>query len=82
VEKIFETILVDRIHNWMNDNLESRLSEDQYGFCRRKSTCDALMRVYLLIQEANDGGGVTVAVSLDIRNTLQLPPVKGDKKRA
>lgn len=52
VGKILETILVDRIVAWMDDNPRAQLSENQFGFRRIKSTCDALMTVYSAITQA------------------------------
>lgn len=73
--KILETVLVDRIWNWMEENPESQLAEDQYGFRRHRSTCDALSVVCADIQRVTGrGGGVLIAVGLDIKNAFNSLP--------
>lgn len=72
--KILESILVDRIWSWMEDNPMARLSEDQFGFRRHRSTVDALTVVCDTIQDTNERGGVAVAVSFDIKNAFNSLP--------
>jgi len=57
VGKTFETVIAGRIWDWLEDNSASRLSDDQFGFCPQRSTCDALSEAYNIIQGANDRGG-------------------------
>lgn len=72
--KVLETILVQRIKEWIGGHLESGWSEDQYGFSDGKSTVDALMTVHETIVEANSQGRVVIAVSLDIKNAFNSLP--------
>lgn len=72
--KIFEKIIVDRLHNWMDTNPLYQLSHNQYGFRQGRSTCDALLGVQQIITEAIDQDGVVVAVGIDIKNAFNSLP--------
>lgn len=39
--KAFERVLVDRIFGWQLEHPEANFSENQFGFRRNRSTCDA-----------------------------------------
>lgn len=52
--KLLERIVAGRINAWMAESEEAALSEDQYGFVPRRSTCDALNRLRDTA-EAEDG---------------------------
>lgn len=70
IGKIFEKVLVGRITNWMDNNPESALTVNQFGFCRGRSTMDALTEVKKFIEFAIRNDGVALAVSLDIANAF------------
>lgn len=74
IGKALKRILADRIVNWMEENPQAQLTENQFGFRRQRSTCDAIMKVKELIQEVLNKGGLAVAVSLDIANAFNLVP--------
>ncbi|KMQ86999.1 reverse transcriptase [Lasius niger] len=68
--KALEKIIAARIHDWMDENPMSGLSEWQFGFRRHRSTVDALFAVRDFIETAVSAGGVAIAVSLDITNAF------------
>lgn len=72
--KLLETVLVNRLHDWMRENPMAQLSESQYGFRRGMSTNDALLRVCSTINRVREQGGVTVVVSIDIVNAFNTIP--------
>ncbi|XP_046621171.1 uncharacterized protein LOC124305634 [Neodiprion virginianus] len=72
--KAFERILVSRLGDWMEENPRARLSDDQYGFRKGRSTIDALIRVREFVEGATRMGGCAVAVSLDIANAFNSLP--------
>jgi len=74
IGKILERIIADRINLWLEMNPEYDLSENQFGFCRNKSTVDALIEVKRFTQEAVSAGGVAIAVGLDITNAFNSIP--------
>lgn len=49
-------------------------ADSQFGFRAGRSTVDAILRVRSLIRTAVDGGGVALAVSLDIANAFNSLP--------
>lgn len=53
---------------------QSALTDNQYGFRKGKSICDALLRVRAVVQQAVGEGGVAIAVSLDIANAFNSIP--------
>lgn len=59
---------------WVSKNLRAALFENQYGFRRGKSTCDALFRIRAEIQRAVGKGGVAIAVSIDIASAFNSLP--------
>lgn len=70
IGKIFERILADRMIEWMNENPNAQLSENQYGFRKHRSTLDAIGKVIEEVRATWDKGGVTIAVCLDIKNAF------------
>lgn len=72
--KALERIIVGRLKDWMSENQEAQLSQDQYGFRENRSTCDALIRVRKTIEQAIQSEGYVVAVSLDIQNAFNSIP--------
>lgn len=70
VNKTFERVIADRIVVWMEEHEFSNLSENQFGFRRRRSTMDALFRVRDITSAAVEAGGIVIAVGLDIRNAF------------
>lgn len=77
--KILEKVLVKRITDWMDDHPESVLTPNQFGFCRGKSTIDALIELINFIEFAHRNEGIAVAISLDIANafnSLQWKDIK------
>lgn len=71
--KALERIIAERLKDWMRIH-PAALSENQYGFCKGRSTSDALIRVKREIETATGEGGVTIAVSLDITNAFNSLP--------
>lgn len=55
--KLLETVIVNRIWTWMEDNRNSQLAQEQYGFRKGRSTCDALLVVRNEIRRVTDQGG-------------------------
>lgn len=74
IEKIFERILTSHMKAMMDSGPELNLSDHQYGFRTRRSTCDALRFVVNNICAATENGSYAVAVSLDIRNAFNSIP--------
>lgn len=74
IGKTFERIISDRLLDWMRDNPEMDLSENQYGFRKKRSTCDALLRVKAIATNAVNEGGVAIAIRLDIENVFNSLP--------
>lgn len=72
--KIFERVIFSRMLSWMNDHPNARLSDNQYGFRQGRSTCDALLRLRSIVEEAIADGNFVVAVSLDICNAFNSLP--------
>lgn len=58
----------------MNDHPASDLSPYQFGFRRGLSTCDAILEVQRIINDATKNGGYALAVSLDIQNAFNSIP--------
>lgn len=79
VGKILKKVLVNRIATWMENNPESELSVNQFGFRRGKSTIDALLEVKKFIETTLGNDEIAIAVSLDIANafnSLQWKDIK------
>lgn len=74
IRKTFERIIIERMDAWMSKNPYAALTENQYGFRKDKSTCDALVKVRSEIQRVVEEGGVAIAVSLDIANAFNSLP--------
>lgn len=74
IGKAFERIIVKRIKAWSSKYPQAALSDNQYGFRKRKSTCVALTRVKAEVQRAVGNGGVVIAVSLNISNAFNSLP--------
>ncbi|XP_072766218.1 uncharacterized protein [Anoplolepis gracilipes] len=72
VSKIFERIIANRLVRHISR--EGGLHEEQYGFRAGRSTVDAISRVTSLTEEAVEGGGVALAVLLDIANAFNTLP--------
>jgi hypothetical protein len=72
VGKIFERILVARLE----DHLERRggLADAQFGFRKKRSTCDAAMVLYEDVSKACNAREYCAAVSLDVRNAFNSIP--------
>uniref|UniRef100_A0A2M4AK35 Putative r1-6 dk n=1 Tax=Anopheles triannulatus TaxID=58253 RepID=A0A2M4AK35_9DIPT len=71
VGKVFERIILERL----NDTLERdpdgpRLSEQQYGFRKGRSTVDAIQQVVQYGEEWRKSGAVCMAVALDVKNAF------------
>lgn len=83
IGKLFERIIVGRLRGWMSEDPRRDLSIGQFGFREGLSTCDALRRVKIFIEETVSSGGAAVAISLDISNAFNsLPwPSVGDALR-
>lgn len=74
IGKAFERILVERIYQWQSEHPNSDLSVNQFGFRKRRSTCDALLAVRDITTCAVREGGLAIVVSLDIRNAFNSIP--------
>lgn len=72
--KLLESIIVERINTWLDENPDLQLSNHQFGFRKGRSTCDALLLVKSIIEETWREGGVTIAVSIDIKNAFNSLP--------
>lgn len=71
--KIFERILAARLSLHLA-RVGPDLADVQYGFRTRRSTVHAILRVKALVEETVSGGGVVIAVSLDISNAFNSLP--------
>lgn len=74
VAKVFERIIADRIHLWQMEHPESDLSDNQFGFRKRRSTCDAIARFRELTTGVMNNGEYAIAVGLDIKNAFNSIP--------
>ncbi|KMQ84759.1 reverse transcriptase [Lasius niger] len=71
--KILEKIIANRlVYHLSRDG--PNLSEEQYGFRAGRSTIDAVLRVRSIAEAVTEGGGVLLAVSLDISNAFNTLP--------
>lgn len=43
--KTLERVIAERLNYWMDTNPDVGLSENQFGFRKKISTCDAIMKV-------------------------------------
>lgn len=69
VSKLFERLVVNRMTYHM-ETVGPNLSDAQFGFRRRRSTLDAVIRAREVVAEGLAQRGVVVAVSLDIENAF------------
>ncbi|KMQ85608.1 reverse [Lasius niger] len=74
IGKTFERVIADRIWNWIDEHPEAGLSDNQFGFRTKRSTCDALKKEKRVTKEAVAEGGVAIAVGLDIANAFNSLP--------
>jgi len=68
--KIMEKVLVRRITDWMENNPDAALTFNQFGFCRGRSTNDALIEIKNFIEFTHRNEGIVIAISLDISNAF------------
>ncbi|CAF4899290.1 unnamed protein product [Pieris macdunnoughi] len=73
VGKLFERIIVSRLEKHLQI-IGPNLSDTQFGFRCGRSTIDALAKLRDLCEETVSGGGVVLAVSLDIANAFNTIP--------
>lgn len=71
--KMLERIIASRLKTHLS-TIGPDLADSQFGFRTGRSTVDAILRVRSLIQPTVEGGGVAVAVSLDIANAFNSLP--------
>lgn len=61
-----------------------RISGNQYGFVRGRSTVDAIMKVREMVKNKQDKGLEVIAVSMDIKNafnTIEWAEIKREMSR-
>ena len=68
--KLLERVIAARLLDHLAPAEFPDLSDRQFGFRRQRSTVDAILLVRSLSRRAAEGGGVSVAVSLDIANVF------------
>lgn len=71
--KMLELIIALRIKHHLTSKGPD-LADSQFGFREGRSTVDAILRVRSLIRTTIDGGGVALAVSIDIANAFNSLP--------
>lgn len=76
VGKLFERIIASRLTAHMNQNGDSSLSEEQFGFRQGKSTVDAVDRLKTITEELTTEGEIALAISLDVANAFNSIPWK------
>lgn len=74
IAKLFERVIARRMKNWMRESDEASLSDDQFGFVEGRSTCDTLLRLKDVAEAAFIGGGVVLAIGLNIENAFNFIP--------
>ncbi|KMQ90166.1 reverse transcriptase [Lasius niger] len=74
VGKTLERVIACRMEEHMEANPRFGLSENQFGFRKQRSTCDALNKVKGITLGAVCVGEVALAVSLDIANAFNSLP--------
>lgn len=72
--KILERIIAMKINQWLDNNEEFSLSDNQYGFRKGRSTVDALFRVCSYVKPCIGNNGYAIAVGLDIANAFNSVP--------
>ncbi|XP_018364243.1 PREDICTED: uncharacterized protein LOC108761948 [Trachymyrmex cornetzi] len=70
--KLFERLLAKRINEFLEVN--SGLSDNQYGFRAKRSTIDAVSKLREIAEQATNAGKTVVAVSIDIKNAFNSIP--------
>ena len=71
--KLFERIIAARLGQHLSrDGLD--LAANQFGFREGRSTIDAILQVKALSDQVTSGGGVLIAVSLEISNAFNTLP--------
>lgn len=70
IGKIYERIIVERMMDWMDNSQEAALSPIQFGFCRQRSTTDAIVELKEFVESAHKQKGTVIAVGLDIANAF------------
>lgn len=71
--KLLERLIAVRIVKHL-ERVGPDLSDNQYGFRKRRSTVHAILSVKTLVDNAVSNGGVVLAVSLDIANAFNSMP--------
>lgn len=77
--KLLERIVADRINIHLSQ-IGPDLADQQYGFRKRHSTVDAILRVRSILDEAIMQGRVALAISLDIVNAFNSLPLQAIRK--
>jgi len=67
--KMLERILVERMWDWMQEH-EAKLHPSQFGFCKQRSTTDAIVELKEFIEFAHKEGATVIAISIDIQNAF------------
>jgi retron-type reverse transcriptase len=74
VAKVFERLILDRLEQFLEDPATGLLSENQYGFRKRRSTIDAVSHVVSTVRSAWSGSlkasRTVLMVCLDIKNAF------------
>ena len=68
IDKIFETLLYDRLIDFLND--ERILSENQFGFRKNKSTEQAVLKVFDHLSPTYQKGGYSICIFADIQKAF------------
>lgn len=74
IAKAFKRIIADRIYSWQADHPESAFSNNQFGFRKRRSTCDAIGQLRDITTRAIGDGEFAIVVGLDIQNAFNSVP--------
>lgn len=74
IEKAFERVIIKRFGEAVMEDPVLELSLRQFGFRRGRSTLDALNSTLSIIYMWTRRGGFTIAVGIDIKNTLNSIP--------
>lgn len=69
-----ERVIACRMEEHMEENPQFKLFENQFGFQKQRSTCDALSKVKKIALGAVNDDEIALAVSLDIANTFNSLP--------
>lgn len=68
--KILERILVERMWHWMQEHEKAKLHPSQFGFCKQRSTTDAIVELKEFIEFAHKEDATVIAISIDIQNAF------------